>query len=142
MGASCVGKSSIAQLLLQGKIPNVYESTIEDTYKTVYIIDNTKCAISLLDTGGISDYENMQEQWITKSDAFMLVYAVNDLASFETIERILKKIKSIKKKRFIAVLVSNKVDLIDSKQVDDEKVKRLTRKYDMKIFETSALVCI
>lgn len=93
----------------------------------------------ILDTAGEEDYQNMLDQWISSASGFLLVFAINDLETFESIEVKVKRIKQNNAERLPIVLVGNKCDLKDQRKVTFQQAEEYAKSIGAKYYETSAL---
>lgn len=78
-----------------------YNPTIEDNFQKNATIDGIPTVIDILDTAGQEEYSSMQDQWIREGDGFMLVFAVNEMSTFEDLNRYREKIFRTKGNRDI-----------------------------------------
>jgi GTPase SAR1 family protein len=85
-------------LLLLDHFLEEYNPTIEDNFQKNATIDGIPTVIDILDTAGQEEYISMQDQWVREGNGFLLVYAVNEMASFEVINRYREKILRTKGK--------------------------------------------
>lgn len=95
-----------------------------------------------MDTAGQDDYQGMLDSWINFAEGFLLVFAVNDKDSLDSLvkrrDRILKLKKGLNSP---IVLVGNKCDLIgEERKVSNEEANELARQWGAKYIETSATV--
>ena len=67
----------------------------------------------------------------------MMVFALNDRASYNAMENWLKQIKTHAAENVVKVLVGNKVDVEDRK-VSEEEGRRLAAEFGVDYFEVSA----
>ena len=67
----------------------------------------------------------------------VMVFALNDRASYNAMENWLKQIKTHAAENVVKVLVGNKVDVEDRK-VSEEEGKRLAAEFGVDYFEVSA----
>ena len=85
----------------------------------------------------------MLDTWITFADGFILVYAINDMESFESLkakyERIIRNKQGQKTN---IIVVGNKCDLVDERKVSEEEALKLCRSWGVLFIEASALVII
>ena len=112
---------------------------VEDKFKIDKVIENKSYKIEILDTNGEEDYQQMMDMWISFGEGFLLVFAINDKESFELIPR--KRERIIKGKHgenVPMILVGNKVDLEDNRQVSTEEAKELADSWGIEYIETSA----
>ncbi|CAF1151793.1 unnamed protein product [Didymodactylos carnosus] len=126
MGASRTGKSSIIQMFLNGKCPESYRETVEDLYYREYTVDDKTIKVDILDTAGNMEFPAMRRLSIATSHAFILVYSVDNLASFEEIRRIIEQIKeqrSTNYQEIPIVVVGNKTDRTEKRQIEEEQVQ-------------------
>ncbi|MCQ2821454.1 MAG: GTP-binding protein [archaeon] len=142
MGKGVVGKTSIIYRFITGNKLENMEATIEDNYKTFENIGGSNIQINILDTAGEEDYQNLFDSWLRQADGIILVFAIDDKESFEQLndkyDRILKNEK-IDDVKYPVVLVGNKCDLEDSRQVSQDEAKKFAKKIGGEYFEVSAL---
>lgn len=73
-----------------------YDSTIEDSYRTLVNIDGQDCMLELLDTAGQEYYTALRDYWIRDGEGFLLVYSTTKRSSFTHIQRYHNSIARIK----------------------------------------------
>ena len=113
---------------------------MEDTYTVRLDTKNGESKeFKLLDTAGEEDYQNMLDQWITAADGFILVFAINDMETFEAIPAKVRRIEKNDASKLPKILVGNKCDLQDERKVTMERAKAYAESIKAKYFETSAL---
>lgn len=92
-----------------------------------------------MDTAGQDDYQTMMDSWIGFAEGFILVYAIDDRESFESIkgryERIIKN--KIGEKPSI-IIVGNKCDLHDKRKVQTREGEDLAKSWKVNFLEVSA----
>ena len=120
LGAGGVGKSALTLRIISGVFTPTYNPTIEDYYRHDTNIDGVgPCIVEILDTAGTEQFASMRQLYITNGQAFALVYAVDDRASFEEVKDIYQQISEVKSPQNISVvLVGNKCDLDDRREVE------------------------
>ncbi len=117
LGKSLVGKSAITYRFISDKFPTEHDTTVEDQYKTIATVNDTKCELEILDTAGQDDYQTMLDTWIEFGNCFLLVYSIDDEDSFKQIKFKYERIEQIKNnEKFSVIIVGNKCDLPDSKR--------------------------
>ncbi|KRY33763.1 GTP-binding protein [Trichinella spiralis] len=114
LGASQVGKTAIVDQYLWKKFqPDNYKPTIDEFNWIEYETENgNTLMLELIDTAGCRDFPAMRNLYMTIGDAFILVYSVDNQASFEEIKQIRKEIATINHKNAPVILVGNKIDLL------------------------------
>ena len=120
LGAGGVGKSALTLRIISGVFTPTYNPTIEDYYRHDTNIDGVgPCIVEILDTAGTEQFASMRQLYITNGQAFALVYAIDDRASFEEVKDIYQQITEVKSPGGISVvLVGNKCDLEDRREVE------------------------
>ena len=139
LGKSLVGKTALIYRYLKDQIPT-RETTVEDQYKKVLKINDIEFELDILDTAGQDDYVTMMEGWIDFATYFLLVYSIEDKESFEQVKKNYEKIVLKKGKKFFGVvIVGNKCDLEENRQIKKEEVEAYANKIKVATIETSAL---
>ena len=138
LGKGVVGKTSLINRFLNIEIPKNHDPTIEEKFKITKIINYEKLNLEILDTAGEKNYQNMFNSWVNKGDGFILVFAINDKESFDYLKNIKNKINEIKGENIPIILVGNKIDLKDEREINDKDVKELTKKWNVEFIECSA----
>nr|XP_025046087.1 NF-kappa-B inhibitor-interacting Ras-like protein 1 isoform X3 [Pelodiscus sinensis] len=97
-------------------------ATVEDVYLASVETDRgVKEQLRLYDTMGLQEGVEFPKHYFSVADGFVLVYAVNSLESFQRAEVLKKEIDTFRdKKEVIIVILGNKTDLTDQRQVETE----------------------
>jgi GTPase KRas protein len=148
LGGGAVGKSSLTMMFLQHHFIIEYDPTIEDAYRKQVLVDDQVVLLDILDTAGQEEYSAMRDQYMRTGNGFMLVYSVADRTSFEECVKLREKIYQIQDKsladakddllRVPLILVGNKCDLENERQVSNEEGKELAKQWGCTFFEASA----
>ena len=142
LGKGVVGKTSLIYRFVKDAFPEAHDPTIEDYYKVMVEINNESIKIQIVDTPGEEDYQNMLDQWIDVADGFLLVFAINDKDTFNVLDEKYKRIEKHKEKNVPIILVGNKCDLENERQVTKEEANQKATAWKAKYIETSALTDI
>ena len=138
-----VGKTSLTYNYINYTSPKEYDPTIEDKYSTVVNVDGIICEIEILDVAGEEDYQSLMANWISFGEAFMLVYAINNRESFESLIEKREKILKMKKDEYCPIiLIGNKSDLESQRLVTEKEGSELANSWGCKFIETSVNVKI
>ena len=82
-----------------------YDPTIEDSYKKQVVIDGETCMLDIIDTGGQDDeYITLEDQYMKTGEGFLIVFAVNNVRSFEQCAAYREQIKRAKDAEEVARL--------------------------------------
>jgi GTPase SAR1 family protein len=83
----------------------------------------------------------MLDTWINFADGFILVYAINDKETFESLapryERIVRNKQGQSPKM---IMVGNKCDLVSERKVTEQEATALSKQWKVPLIEASALV--
>jgi len=141
VGGGAVGKSAVSVQFVSRHFVEVYDPTIEDSYRTQKHVDGEVAHIELLDTAGQEEYSCMTEMWLRGSEGYLVVYSITSRESFAEVENYLQKIERTKDMeiRNSAVMVfGNKNDLEELRQVGKEEGRELTGRNGCDFLEGSA----
>jgi len=144
LGAGGVGKSCLILQYLTKKFIDMYDPTIEDTYRAMRTIDGNAYHLIINDTAGqdeISQIGGCTDETIRSSDGFLLVYSITNSESFKLVERFYQIILTFKSSKLLSlpiVLVANKTDLINRRTVTTEEGELLANKLSCKYMEVTA----
>ncbi len=140
LGKGTVGKTSLIFRYVNNQCPTEHDPTVEDTY-TIQIEskDGNSKEFKILDTAGEEDYQNMLDQWISSASGFILVFAINDQVSFQTLQTTTKRIQKNEADKLPIIIAGNKCDLKDQREVTAQQGEEFAKSIGAKYFETSAL---
>ncbi|MEQ2205721.1 hypothetical protein XENOCAPTIV_011285, partial [Xenoophorus captivus] len=123
LGAAGVGKTALIRRFLQDTFEPKHRRTVEELHSKEYDIGGVKVTVEILDTSGSYSFPAMRKLSIQSSDAFALVYAVDDPESLEAVRGLRDEILEIKEdKHTPIVVVGNKVDREEERQVSADDV--------------------
>lgn len=90
LGAAGVGKSALIHRFLHDSFELKYTRTVDELHVLEYALTGSggKVRLEILDTSGSYSFPAMRELCIRHSDAFALVYAVDDPGSLAEVERL------------------------------------------------------
>lgn len=119
LGAECVGKSAIINQFIERKFLQKHQPTAEDHLTHVVEHRGNMCVCLLVDTAGSDDFPAMRKLSVTKGNAFIVVYSINDRKSYERAKKFVDEIKQVKEQsaEVKIVLVGNKNDLKNEREV-------------------------
>lgn len=141
-GSGGVGKSSIVLRFVTDTFSHEYLPTIEDCYRKTCSVDGKTAFLDILDTAGQEEYNALRDQWVREGRGFLLVYSIDNKQSFEEIESFRDRILLVnedKDGKVPMVLVGNKCDKEDEREVNKEEGQTLADKYGIPFVECSAL---
>ncbi|KAG7491664.1 hypothetical protein MATL_G00006370 [Megalops atlanticus] len=123
LGAAGVGKTALIRRFLQDTFETKHRRTVEELHSKEYNINGVKVTIEIMDTSGSYSFPAMRKLSIQNSDAFALVYAIDDPESLEAVKSLRDEILEVKEDKFTPiVVVGNKTDREGERQVSSEDV--------------------
>lgn len=139
LGMGAVGKSCLSIRFVQNTFFEEYEPTIENNYSKTITLNEKTYQIEILDTAGMETNEALKPPMYKARDCFILVYAINDPASFEYIQNLHDDIVRILGKETVpCVICGNKSDLGDERKIPTQEGQRIATQYSAAFLETSA----
>ncbi|KAG8128987.1 hypothetical protein E2320_015760 [Naja naja] len=140
LGAAGVGKTSLIRRFLQNTFEPKHRRTVEELHSKEYEVSGITIKVEILDTSGSYSFPAMRKLSIQNSDAFALVYAVDDAESFERVKTLHEEILELKEdKSPPIVVVGNKAETGGARQVLPEDVLSLVElDWNNRFLEASA----
>uniref|UniRef100_A0A8C5RMW7 GTP-binding protein Rhes n=1 Tax=Laticauda laticaudata TaxID=8630 RepID=A0A8C5RMW7_LATLA len=140
LGAAGVGKTSLIRRFLQNTFEPKHRRTVEELHSKEYEVSGITIKVEILDTSGSYSFPAMRKLSIQNSDAFALVYAVDDAESFERVKTLHEEILELKEdKSPLIVVVGNKAETGGVRQVLSEDVLSLVElDWNNRFLEASA----
>lgn len=118
---------------------STYQATIGIDFlsKTMYLEDRT-VRLQLWDTAGQERFRSLIPSYIRDSSVAIIVYDITSRASFLNTAKWIDDVRSERGTDVIMMLVGNKTDLADRRQVSVEEGEAKAKEYDIMFIETSA----
>ena len=139
IGDAAVGKSNILLRYAHGQFKQEYQLTIGVEFGAKNIQLNDKIyRIQIWDTAGQENFRSITRAYYKNSVCALVVYDISSKDSFNNVSSWVEDCKNQSPKTIFMVLVGNKSDLEDKRQVTKEEGEELAEKYGMLFFETSA----
>lgn len=153
IGNEYVGKTSIVRRYVHHGYDTGYIRTIGgDLWHKKVVISNGIVNLNILDTGGEKQQRDLITNLFRNTDGVMLVYDINNVSSFESVDSWIELLVQHAEKEPVIVLVGNKSDLrkdnmnqetgesvrLFSNQVSLIDLKSKARKHGIKYCEVSA----
>ncbi|CAK9199359.1 unnamed protein product [Sphagnum troendelagicum] len=139
LGDQSVGKTSIITRFMYDKFDNTYQATIGIDFlsKTMYLEDRT-VRLQLWDTAGQERFRSLIPSYIRDSSVAVIVFDVANRQSFLNTARWVEEVRSERGSDVIIMLVGNKTDLVEKRQVSIEEGDAKAREFGVMFIETSA----
>ena len=138
LGISSVGKTSFIFRFTENSYKNSYFATVGIDFKVKDIeLRNIKYKLIFYDTLGQEKYKSIAPNLIKKANGIILMYDITNQSSFDSLPEIIQNIKEERGKDFPMVLVGNKADLEEDREIKKEQGEDLAFKNAMGFFEVS-----
>ncbi|XP_018586120.1 ras-related protein Rab-6A isoform X6 [Scleropages formosus] len=118
---------------------NTYQATIGIDFlsKTMYLEDRT-IRLQLWDTAGQERFRSLIPSYIRDSAAAVVVYDITNVNSFQQTTKWIDDVRTERGSDVIIMLVGNKTDLADKRQVSIEEGEKKAKELNVMFIETSA----
>ena len=139
LGDQGVGKTSIITRFMYDSFDKLYQATIGIDFlsKTMYLEDRT-VRLQLWDTAGQERFRSLIPSYIRDSSVAVVVYDITNRASFLNTSKWIEDVRNERGNDVIIVLVGNKTDLTDRRQVSVEEGEDKAQKEGIMFIESSA----
>ena len=140
LGDSSVGKTCILKRYTDNTFQDAYLSTIgfDFKFKLVDLNNGKQVKVQLWDTAGQERFRTIAKSYYKGAHGILLLYDVTNRKSYENIKKWLVQIKDEASSRISIILVANKIDCEDQRQVSKEEGESLAKSCNLPIFEASA----
>ncbi|VDM34342.1 unnamed protein product [Hydatigera taeniaeformis] len=140
IGDSGVGKTCILFRFVDDSFSSSFISTIGIDFKIKTVeIDGKRIKLQIWDTAGQERFQTITASYYRGAMGIMLVYSVTCRKSFENISKWMSNITNLASEEVEKIIVANKSDKVDQRQVSEEEGLAVAEKYEVKHFETSAM---
>ncbi|XP_026995377.1 ras-related protein Rab-6A isoform X2 [Tachysurus fulvidraco] len=139
LGEQSVGKTSLITRFMYDSFDNTYQATIGIDFlsKTMYLEDRT-VRLQLWDTAGQERFRSLIPSYIRDSTVAVVVYDITNVNSFQQTTKWIDDVRTERGSDVIIMLVGNKTDLADKRQVSIEEGERKAKELSVMFIETSA----
>ncbi|KAJ3562012.1 hypothetical protein NPX13_g8728 [Xylaria arbuscula] len=162
LGEQSVGKTSLITRFMYDSFDNMYQATIgidflskasPDRYiqlsraklvrtncghrQTMYLEDRT-VRLQLWDTAGQERFRSLIPSYIRDSSVAVVVYDISNAKSFQNTKKWIDDVRAERGNDVIIVLVGNKTDLNDKREVTTQQGEDEAKKNNLMFVETSA----
>jgi len=143
VGSGGVGKSALTLQFMYDEFVEDYEPTKADSYRKNIVLGGKECQIDILDTAGQEDYAAIRDNYFRSGEGFLCVFSITERESFEASQEFRDQILRVKNTDSTTdnipfILVGNKSDLNQRRQVSLEEAESLATRWRVQYIETSA----
>jgi len=141
VGSGGVGKSALTLQFMYDEFVEDYEPTKADSYRKKVVVKGEECQVDILDTAGQEDYAAIRDNYFRSGEGFLCVYSICESESFANTQDFREQILRVKgetEENIPFILVANKIDLADKRQVSKEEGQARADEWKVPYIETSA----
>ena len=140
IGDTSVGKTNILSRYINDKFSETSKSTVGVELATkVEHYNNKKIKIQIWDTAGQERYKSITTSYYKGAKGAFIVYDITRKESFKNVDKWIKDLKEFGDEDVTILIIGNKCDLEDEREVSIEEVKKKAELFDIGYCETSAL---
>ncbi len=122
-----------------GYFTNQFIATIGIDYAIKNLkINKRNFRVKIWDTAGQERYRSLTKNFFVNADGVIILYDITDKNSFEKVKSWIHSVNEYSKLKKSMILVGNKVDLSDLREVSSEDGRLLAELYNIPFYETSA----
>ena len=139
LGNSDVGKSSLILRYVDQVWSDTFVPTIGVDFKVKTLeLQNKQIKMQIWDTAGQERFRNVISSYFRGAHGILLIYDVTNRDSFKNLESWLIEIEQNSSENVLKVLIGNKNDLVDDKEIKTEEGQAFANRNGMQFIETSA----
>ena len=139
LGNSDVGKSSLLLRFVDSVWNEGFVPTIGVDFKVKTLeINNKKVKMQIWDTAGQERFRTVVSTYFKGAHGILLIYDVTNKDSFKNLENWLIEIEKNSSDKVLKILLGNKCDLSDDREIQSEEGKAFAVRNGMEFMETSA----
>ena len=139
LGNSDVGKSSLLLRFVDQVWNEAFVPTIGVDFKVKTLnINEKKVKMQIWDTAGQERFRTVVSTYFRGAHGILLLYDVTNRDSFKNLESWLIEIEKNAKEKVLKILIGNKCDLTQDREISTEEGKAFALRNGMEFMETSA----
>ena len=140
VGDSGVGKTNLVKRFVQNSFNLNTQSTVGvEFFSNNYYVNDKLIRIEMWDTAGQERYKSITSAYYKGAIGALIVYDVTNISSFKNVDRWFYEIKDFASKDIQVIMIGNKTDLIDKKEISTEMSQDKALELEIPVLETSAL---
>ena len=140
LGDTSVGKTCFFNRYVDNTFEEKTLGTIGIEYrlKNVQLENGSTIKLQIWDTAGQERFNSISKTYYRGAHAIVLLFSVVDKKSFGNAQKWLSQIKEEVNEKVPIILVGNKIDLVDEREIPDYEGKELADEFNINYFECSA----
>ena len=139
VGDSFVGKTNIMSKYLKNEFHEDSKATVGVEFGSKqFTVEGHSIKAQIWDTAGQERYKAITSAYYKGAKGAFIVYDITRKQSFESVEKWVSDVQSVADKKITILLIGNKSDLEDQRQVTKEQGEEKANKLEIAFMETSA----
>ena len=139
LGSSEVGKTCILNRYFHNEFKENLLSTIGIDFNTKFFkFDDHKIKANYIDTAGQEKFRAISINYLKGTDGVILVFDLTNKETFDLLESWIEQLKQTNKTDTSKILIGNKSDLVNERQVTTEDAQNFAESLKCKYYEASA----
>ena len=140
IGDSFVGKTNIMSKYLKNEFHEDSKATVGVEFGSKkFEIEGVSIKAQIWDTAGQERYKSITNAYYKGSKGAFIVYDISRKTTFENVDKWIGELKDNASEDVHIMIVGNKSDLEDKREVNTEEVAKKAEQYKIAFCETSAL---
>ena len=140
VGDSGVGKTNLIKRFITNEFSENFKATIGVEFMSkTYRINKHLFKIEIWDTAGQERYKSITAVYYKGAKGALVVYDTTEQTTFDDIDKWLLEIKDKTSKNLKLMIIGNKIDLKDEREVKNEEAMKKAESLRIPLMETSAL---
>ena len=140
IGDSGVGKTNILSRYLTNEFSLTTQATVGVEFGSKIIKKGEKLIkLQIWDTAGQERYKSITSAYYKGSKGAFVVYDITRKTTFDNVDKWINELKNNGSEGVFIMLVGNKSDLKEKREISEEEVKKKAELYNVAFCETSAL---
>ena len=140
VGDSGVGKTNLLGRYVVNEFSFETKTTIGAQFSQKFLnFDSKTIQAQIWDTAGQERFNSITQTYFRGAVGALLLYDICSSQSFQNVEKWMKSLKELAEPDVVIVLVGNKSDLVNLRQVSIEEGQVFAQKHNLEFIETSAL---
>ena len=140
VGDSFVGKTNIMSKYIKNEFHEDSKATVGVEFGSKqFTIEGHLIKAQIWDTAGQERYKAITSAYYKGAKGAFIVYDITRKQSFESVEKWVNDVTAVADKKITIILIGNKSDLEDQRQVSKEQGQDKANKLELAFLETSAL---
>ena len=139
VGDSGVGKTNIMSKYLKNEFHEDSKATVGVEFGSKqFNIEGHQIKAQIWDTAGQERYKAITSAYYKGAKGAFVVYDITRKQSFESVDRWINDLKAAADKKLSIIIIGNKCDLEDQRQVNKEQGEEKAKNFEVAFMETSA----